>query len=339
MPTETPNIQVADANVFTGGSRPFAVNKETGEVRIRTARGLEVNSMLREKEWAGIDAAVLQAALPPMRGIADLRTAGLVVPLGGIGTLVSQWYRSSEITAANVNMTGQGRGERDLPDLDQVGVPIPVVFKEFSIDARTLEASRRLGDGLDTTAAAAAARVVGEGLENMLFNGNASSLNGALLYGYRTHPNRNTDTAANYGGGDWGTIGNITPTVAGMINAAGQDNHFGPYVLYVSQTQYNQAALNFFTDGSGMTGLQRLRQMDGIQDVRMIPAGWLADGELLLIQMDSEVVDWAEALSVTTLEWTSGDGMATMFKVMAIAAPRIKARYDGKSGIVHATGA
>jgi len=325
-------------SAVAGGCRPYQVNKATGDVRIITPRGVVMNSLLKEKEWAAIDAAVLEAALAPLRGVADLRAQGLTTPLGGIGTLVSQWYTGSELTGADVNMTGQGRGERDLPDLKQAGVPVPVIFKEFVIDARTLEASRRMGDGLDTTSARMAARVVAEKMETMLFSGVTAQLNGAILYGYRTHPDRNTDTASNYGGGDWGTIANIVPTVSGAINAAYLDNHYGPYVLYVSGTQFNQAAYSFYTDGTGQTALDRLRTLNGISDIRMVPPGYLADGEAILIQMDREVVDWAEALGVTTLEWASGDGMTSMFKVMTICAPRVKSRYDGKSGIVHITG-
>jgi len=321
-----------------GGCRPYQVNKATGDVRIITPRGVTMNSLLKEKEWAAVDAAVLEAALAPLRGVLDLQNAGLTTSLGGIGTLVSQWYTGSELTGASVNMTGQGKGERDLPDLKQAGVPIPVIFKEFVIDARTLDASRRMGDGLDTTTARMAARVVAEKMETMLFSGVTASLNGTVLYGYRTHPDRNTDTASNYGGGDWGTITNITGTISGAINAAHLDNHYGPYVLYVSGTQFNQAAYSFYAD-TGETALSRLRSMEGISDIRMVPPGYLPDGEALLIQMDREVIDWAEALGVTTLEWASGDGMTSMFKVMTICAPRVKSRYDGKSGIVHITGA
>lgn len=320
------------------GSRPLAVNKRTGAVRIMTPRGLTVNSMLRENEWKEVDAAVIEAARYPLIAVNDLISRGLTRPLGGLGTFVSQWYQSSEMTPASISMSGTGRGDRDLPDLKPAAVPIPVVFKEFSIDLRSLLASRRSGDGLDVTGAVEASRVVAEAQEDMLINGASQiSINGATVYGYRTHPNRNADTAGNFGGGDWGTITNIIPTVAGMISAAMADYHYGPYMLYASTVQYNQATLTYYTDGSSETPAQRILKMPQIADFKMLPA--LADGELLLVQMDRTVTEWATALGQQMREWVSGDGMQIMFRVMAVVAPRIKARYDTKSGLVHATGA
>lgn len=324
---------------LVGGCRPLRVNKRTGEVQVKTKRGFWVNSLLMRDEWAEVDRAVIEAARYPLRVVADLRSRGLTKRLGGIGSVVSRWYTSSEITGANVNMTGRGGGERDLPELIENGAPVPVIFKDFEIDARALEASRRMGDGLDTTVVTEATRVVAEGMENLAVNGSPVRLNGQPLYGFRNHPNRNTDTASNFGGGDWTTIANIIPTVAGMVNAANTDHHYGPFTLYVSQVQYNEASLAYYTDGSGESPLQRILKMPMIAAVNMLPEVSLPAGELLLVEMAREVALWAEAVDIQVREWASPDGMADLMKVLAIATPEIKARQDGKSGIVHATGA
>lgn len=318
------------------GSRPLRVNSRTGEVQIRTPRGLVVNSMLRKDEWAEIDRVVQESARYPLRAVSDLRGRGLTKRLGGLGSMVSQWYASSEMTGATVSMSGRGGASRDLPDLKQLGVPVPVIFKDFEINQRDLEASRRLGDGLDTTSTAEATRVVAEALDALVISGHSTALNGARIYGYTTHPDRNTGTATAMGGGDWSTIDNVTTTVAGMINAANSDRHYGPYMLYVAQTQYNEASLRYYSDGSGETPLQRLLKMPQVSGVQMLPQ--LTDGEALLIEMKREVVEWAEAMAIDVIEWSTGDGMATNFKILAVATPLIKSRYDGKSGIVHVTG-
>lgn len=337
-------LQMLDAqggglDALIGGCRPLQVNSRTGQVQIKTKRGLTVNSLLREDEWQEVDRAVIEAARYPLKFVNLVRGRGLVQPLGGLGTLSSAWYASSEMTQASVNMTGRSQSERDLPDLKQVGVPIPVVFKQFDIGERMLLASRNMGDGIDVTAAAEAARVVAEKVESIFVNGAGTVLNGAALYGLTNHPNRNTDTAANYGGGDWGTIANIVPTVSGMISAAmTTGKHYGPYTLLVSTTQYNQAANSYYTDGSGQTALDRIKALASIEAVEHIPADTLADASALLVQMSREVIDAAIALDLQVREWASGDGMESSFKIMAVMAPRVKARYDGKSGIVHATG-
>jgi len=327
------------AEVIYGGSRPLSVNKRTGKVQIMTERGFVVNSLLSRDEWVDLDRAVIGAALPMLRAINDLRAKGLVHPLGSLGSMISRWNTLSEVTAANVNMTGQGGGSRDLPETIEKNVPVPVIFKEFMINKRELLASRMMGDGLDVTAAAAVTRVVAEGANSLLINGSTIKLNGQALYGYRTHPDRNTATATALGGGSWATIANIVPTVAGAINGLNADNHYGPFMYYASTTQYNYATLTYFADASGETPYDRIIKMPQIAGFVMDPT--LPDGEQLVIDMTKDVVDWAEPrdfAGIQVLEWASGDGLASTFKIMQVGAPRVKSHQDGKSGVMHVTG-
>lgn len=339
------DVQVMEAqggglDALLGGSRPLRVNKKTGAVKIMTKRGMVVNSLLREDEWQEVDRAVLEAARYPLKFVNMLRSRGLTQPLGGLGTLSSAWYASSAVTAAQVNMTGRSIAERDLPDLKQVGVPVPVIFKDFVVGERMLLASRNQGDGIDVTAAAETSRVVAEQIENIFINGAGVTLNGMNLFGVRNHPNRNTDTVTNYGGGAWSTITNIVPSVNGMINAAmNTGKHYGPYTLFLSTTQYNLAGNSYFTDGSGQTPLDRLRNLATIEAVEHLPVDVLPAGEILMIEMSRGVIDAGIALDLQVREWASGDGLESHFKIMAVMTPRVKARYDNKSGIVHATGA
>ena len=329
-------IDVTQASDLRAGSRPVMVNSRQ-QVLVRTPRGIMVNSLLREGEWKEVDTAALAAARYPLKVVSQLRSRGLVKRLGGLGTLVSQWYMRSEVTPAQVSMTGQG-AMRDVPDLRTAGVPVPVISKEFAIDARSLDASRRLGDGIDVSAAEEAARVVAEAYDDLVLNGNTTiMLGGMTIYGLRSHPNRNTDTAANFGGGDWGTGDNAVKTVAGMINAAMTDRHYGPYMVYVGQQQYSDAALTYLSDGTGNTPAERILKLETVAGLEMLPN--LPDGEVLLVQMTSDVVRLAEAMDVQVREWASPDGMTSVFRVMLVGTPEVKARYDGKSGIVHATGA
>jgi uncharacterized linocin/CFP29 family protein len=336
-----PELQVSDVTAIYGGARPLRVNRRTGKVEIMTERGVIVNSLLTRDEWVLLDQTVVGAALPMLRAVNDLRAKGLIYPLGSIASLVSRWYTTSEVTAASVNMTGRGGSNRDLPETIENGVPVPVVFKEFEIDKRALLASRRMGDGLDVTALAAVTRVVAEQVNSLLINGSTVKLNGQALYGYRTQPNRNTSAASAFsGGGVWSTIANIIPTVAGAIGGLMADNHYGPFTIYLSTNQYNYATLTYYTDGSGETPYDRIKRMPLVADVLLEPG--LPDGEQLYIDMVKDVVDWAEPQDMSgiqVLEWTSGDGLASMFKVMQVGAPRVKAHQDLKSGIMHVTGA
>lgn len=340
-------IEIVDMTPTTYlGSRPdwlpphlkgMAVNKKTGQVRVMTERGIVVNSQLRRDEWQQLETDIQQAALQRLRAVSDLTGRGLTQSIGSLGVLTTQWSQVSELTGATVSMSGQSNAERDRLDFKIAGRPVPVISKEFMIPKRQLEAARLGGMQLDTATGMAASRVVAEEMESMLIDGNAAVVfDGNTIYGYRTEPNRNTSTAAALGGGDWGTISNIIPTVAGMVNAAAGDRYYGPFMLYASTTQYNQATLAYYSD-VGDTPRERILKMPQIAGFEVLDL--LADGELILAQMTKDVVAWAEHMGITVVEWMAGDGMVSFFKVLAVATPEVKSEYNSRSGIVHVTGA
>lgn len=322
------------------GSRPLRTNKRTGQVQIATERGLTINSLLMRDEWTEVDNAVLDAAFQVLRAVPDLRSRGLRHALGSMASVVSRYYVASEVTAANVTMSGRGGANRDLPEITEIDVPVPVIFKDFEIDQRALMASRRLGDGLDLSALRAASQVVAETQEDMLLgNLGAFKMNGTTIYGYRTHPNRNTATASGLGAGVWSTIGNILPTILGMLNMAKADNHNGPYVLYVGTAAYINM-LATYADNTGQTPYQRalntVPELKGVVEIPRMPAN-----ECVMVQMDANTVDFAEPNDMPGIqvrEWSSPDGLAANFKVMSVFVPRVKSRQDTKSGIQHVTG-
>lgn len=337
------------AKLLGNGARPIINEKtgqplfdqRTGQLQIMTSRGLVVNSALRKDEWEELDRSIVQAAVAPLNMTQRMITAGLTRPLGGLGTLIAQYNQISEMTAANVSLSGNASGQKDRVDYDLVGVPVPVIFKEFELNQRYLEASRRLGDSIDTANGAAAARVVGEKVEDLLINGDSSvNLNGNTIYGLTSHPDRNTDTATNLGGGDFGTISNIIPTFSGILSALKADNYRGPYGVFVADTQYDQMAHQFYSDGSGQNALNRVLQIPSIQFIDS--SAWLDAGEVVVVHLSKDVVELAyvqQYWPITNLEWTSGDGMQSNFKVMTVFAPMVKSDYNGRSGVFHCTGA
>ncbi len=349
------DINSADGLALVQGSRPVGrqrngkyeiVTNSAGFPMVRTNRGLQVNSVLRKDEWEELDAAVIRAATLRLNAVGHLAERGLVKTLGSLGTTVSQWNTSSEMTRAAVTIEGYSRGSRDRLDFELNSVPVPVIHKEYDFGTRELEASRRMGNALETGHAEAAARVVAEELERMLIGGNTNIvIGGSTIYGYTTHPDRNTGS-----GSDWGTAVNVLSTVDAMITALQGDGHYGPYALYAATTQYNQARNLFFTDGAGDTPYDRVLKMGGITG--FYPSDWITAGQCVLVQMDTETVDlafvpgygfnWAneterkvQITGVTNLEWVSGDGMQNFFKSLCVAVPRVKSKYDGKCGIAH----
>ena len=188
---------------------------------------MAVFATLRDDEWREVDATVVDVATRRLNGIMDLRNMNLIRTLGGIGTLLAQYEKQGDMTDADINMRIEAPGDEDKVEWELASVPVPVVHKNFRIDARSLDASRRMGSGLDVTQAAVATRKVAEGLEDLLFNGSGSIVvNGQKIHGYTTEPNRNTMNGA----GDWGSI----PTRSRKaITVARKDNHHGPFMVYV----------------------------------------------------------------------------------------------------------
>jgi|694.fasta_scaffold49332_4 uncharacterized linocin/CFP29 family protein len=337
------------AKILGNGARPIINEKtgqplfdqRTGQLQIMTSRGLVVNSALRKDEWEELDRAIVQAAVAPLNMTQRMIAAGLTRPLGGLGTLIAQYNQISEMTQANVSLSGNASGQKDRVDYDLVGVPVPVIFKEFELNQRYLEASRRLGDSIDTANGAAAARVVGEKVEDLLINGDASvNLNGNTIHGLTSHPDRNTNTATALGGGDFATISNIMPTFSGILSELKADNYRGPYGVFVADTQYDQMAFNVYSDGSGQSALNRVLQIPSIQFIDS--SAWLDAGEIVVVNLSRDVVELAyvqQYWPITNLEWTSGDGMQSNFKVMTVFAPMVKSDYSGRSGVFHCTGA
>src|SRR5712691_9519540 len=121
---------------------------------------LRTNTLLRKDEWELLDTRVVEIAANVLNGINDLRAAGLTVPLGGLGVLVSQYETVSDMTDAEVNMAAETDDQEDRINYTLFGVPVPITSKSFRIDIRSLSASRMHGGMLDTTHVDTATRKV-----------------------------------------------------------------------------------------------------------------------------------------------------------------------------------
>ena len=289
---------------------------------------LRTNTLLRKDEWEELDSRVVEISANVLNGVADLRSMGLTLNLGGLGVLVSQYERVSDMTAANVNMSVDVNDEEDRIDYDLVGVPVPIISKGFRIDIRSLSASRQNGGGLDLTHVDTATRKVAEGLESILFAGSTLVQRSQAIYGYTTHPNRNTGSGA-----DWGTATNIIPNVTTMLGGMFGDNFYGPFRLYLHPDQYAQTlALNAST---AVPIINTIQQMPGMGPGSVRPSNYVTAGQAVMVNMSRDVVDLAIGQDIVPVEWDTKGGLVTRWKVMAAMIPRVKADAGGRSGIFH----
>ncbi len=315
------------------------------------------NDILRKEEWQQLDETLVGVARQRLIGISDLVTRGLSFNLGGLGVTLSQYEQLGDMSNANVDFSGVTDGEKDSVTFTLINVPVPIFHKDFSINLRRLEASRgpnSIGAPIDRTQIETAAQKVTEQMEEVLFNGmsaagsgtstgagfpaaggsiqqGAGSTTQASLYGYTTQPNINTQA-----GSTWATVTNPTTDLTNTIGTLESARYFGgQYVTYVPTTQYNKLR-QFFTDGSGDQVFDRVKRIQGIEDIR--PGDRLASGTAVMVTMRRDVVDLAIGQDLTVVEWESKGGLMLHFKVMAALAPRIKSDAAAGSGICTITG-
>lgn len=310
----------------------------TAAARLLAANGdvnaLRTNTLLRKDEWKAFDETVVRVQRQKLAGIADLQSRGLVRNLGGLGVMIDEYERISDMTDAEQSMSGLARSQEDTPDFTLVSVPIPITHKDFRVNIRRLLASRQRGTTIDTYAAEIASRLVAEKLEDVLFNGGIT-VGGGTVYGYTNFPDRKTGTLA----AAWTAASGvqIVDDVLNMIATLENNNYRGPYFLYVPVLYGAELRADYKAE-SERTYEERLMAIPEIAGIRTSAK---LSGGVVLVQMSSDVVDLSVGQDVATVEWSTDGGMSTNFKVMAAMSQRLKSDDgDGttrQSGIAHYT--
>lgn len=316
---------------LSGDSRVFKTLM-ANNFNIESLRTLD---FLRKDDWLNFDNTVIDIARHRLVGVGDVIGAGLVynVP-NAMGVTRIEWERMGDMGSAEMDMAGVTQGRNDTLDFDLVGIPLPIIHKDFWINIRKLEASRNSGMPLDTTQAEICARKVAERIESMLFLGDTSLGSNNTIYGYTNAPNRVTGSTTT----TWNTASGaqILTDVIAMIAAANADEMWGPFVFYVNYTTMSNLGNDFKTE-SDKTILQRILEVPGVADVRSsyyIPS----DGNTVIaVQLTRDVVDMVVGFEPTVVQWESLGGMVQNFKVMSIMIPRVKSTYAQQSGIIHYT--
>jgi len=318
--------------VYQGGDATKPENYRT--VPINT------NATLRRDEWKQLDDALLVAARQRLGGAQDLIDNGLTYTLGNaMGTTVLEWHDVSDSMEAALTMDGVTRGVGDRPKSQHNYLPIPIIHVDYEINARVLEASRSLGNPLDTTAAEHAARRCLEKLEDMFFTnttyayGETDSRSRHTIYSYLNHPDRNQVTL----GKAW-SASNMTPAailddVLAMKQASIDDRHFGPWMLYIPTAYETVLDEDYDTQTPGTTIRERILKIAGIKGVKVVDR--LTADNVLLVQMTSDVVRLVQGMGLQNVEWQTEGKFVTKYKVLTIQVPQIRSDQNGKTGIVH----
>lgn len=340
-----------------GMMRPFlAVNKKTGfEETFATVYvggdpkrpesyktiSLQTNATLRRDEWKQLDSALMEVSRQRLNGVQDLLDNGLIYNLGNaMGTTILEWHDVSDFGEAQVTMDGVNRGNNDRPNFQFNYLPIPIIHYDYEINLRALEASRSLGNPLDTTTAERAARRVAETIEKMLFTntsysfGEKDNRNRNAIYSYVNFPDRNVKAI----GTPWTSLSSnigttIVKQIAEMKQISINNYHYGPWMLYIPTGYETLLDTDYDTVTPGTTIRERILKIAGIKGIKVVDT--LSANNVLLVQMTSDVVRLVRGLPLQNVEWKSEGNFVTNYKVLTIQVPQIRSDQNGKCGIVH----
>lgn len=326
------------ANFDVGVLRPFINKRGQSCITINqngkpTTLVTNAPATLRKDDWILLDTAIIKAAKPRLRAVADLRSAGLQFTIAnGMSRTVLEHEAQSDIGPATTSMDGLRQGESDRPQFDLRNLPLPIIHKDFSFSARQVMASRNGGSPLDTTTAELAGRRVAEEVEKLTLGvANSYSFGGGTIYGYTNFPQRLTKTLT----APTTSNHNVTvEEVLAMRKQSTDNNYFGPWVLYYSPAWYALMDGDYDTNNRNDTTLRkRLEAIEGITAVR--PADYLTGTTLVLVQQSADVARMVVGMDITTVQWESHGGMQLNFKVMTIMVPQLRSDYGSQTGIVH----
>lgn len=321
----------------TGMLRPYiATDEESGEeigYFVTNAKGEAVpvtNATLRYDEWKQYDTAILKAARTRLTCAQTFLNAGMTYNLpNGLGKTVLTWETLNDMNPATVGMDPRAAADEDRPVFGQAYMPLPIIYKEFRVSVRQLEASRTTGEPLDVTAAEQAGRVVAEMIEEITCNGYSSfAFGGGTLYGISDFTSATTDNWT----ADWDDSG--ADPLADLLRMK-QDSidagYYGPWHLFLP-TNFETVLDEDFKAASDKGLRQRLLEVGGIQGITI--ADKLTADYGVLVQMTSDNMRMVNGLPITTVQWETRGGMEINFMVMAIMLPNPRADQNGNCGII-----
>lgn len=295
---------------------------------------------LRKDDWKLLDSAIVKAAKPRLKAVADVRGAGLTFNIpNGMAKTVLETETQSDISDAEISMDGMRQSTADRPLFELTNLPLPIIHKDFNFSARQIMVSRNGGSPLDTTTAELAAAKVAEEAEKLLLGTSSSyTYGGGTIYGYTNFPSRLTKTITAPTDGSW-TAATCVNEILEMRLQAQQAYHYGPFMIYNSTAWDVYMDDDYSTAKGDNTLRDRLNAIDGINGVRTLDYLDTAGTSyiLMMVQMTTNVVREVVGMDITTVQWESKGGMQLNFKVMAILVPQLRADQNGNTGIIHGT--
>lgn len=240
---------------------------------------------LSSEDWQALDNTVINTARRVLVGRRFIHIAG---PLG----LGAQF-----VTSPKLKVPKEGIIEVQSTE----AIPLTLIYKDFKLDWRLMEASRQQGLPLELSPAAIAAYDCALNEDKLIFE-KLMSVDGKLEIQAL----------------DWKVPGNAFINVVSAIEALTGEGYFGPYAMIVSPSLY--ALMHRVYNGTGVLEITMIRDLvtDGL-----FQSPVLKEGDVLIVATGAENFDLAIGQDLITA-YLGPDGLDHMFRVLETLALRIK---------------
>lgn len=292
---------------------------------------------LSKNEWQYLDGVMVRVAKPRLKLVNLMRSAGMSRSFpGAYNHSVYQYERITDVDAATISMSPKSRGLNDRAAVDIVNMPLPIIHKEFSFEAREIAISRNNGQPLSTINLELGAAKVADAIESLVLGTWGSyTYGGGTLYGLINHPSRQTGAFLNPSVAGWTPFMLYNSIIKMMQDALGQ-NQFGPFDLYYSTglMQYmNRKMSDQYGSGSLLTNI---KEISNLVNVEMLD--FLTGNQLVLVQRNQATASVLVGMDMKLVQWATDGGETENFRIMAMILPLIQTDASSQCGIVHYTG-
>jgi hypothetical protein len=309
--------------------------------------GNSTNTTLFKEEWKEIDETIARVRNLQLNFVNWLIEKGCVINIAdGLGATQYEWQNISGLSGADLSMDGLKQSDTDRVEYGSKTIPLPIVSKNWRVDARFLASSRRKGLKMDTYLAAEAARCVTEYIENMTVLGTGSfKFGGDTLFGLLDSPDvKAIDTSTNPGlftqawDDPMNTGAGILADLTAMVEAARSQRRNGKLTLWLP-AKYETALAQDYTANYPKTIATRLMETGFLEAIKYSPIFTTVNGkdQAVLIEPRIENIAIINGMPVRDFEWQSLGGWVMEHKIAGIYVPLIRKDGGGMSGIVRAS--
>ena len=259
---------------------------------------------LREEEWARLNETVIQVA---RRSLVGRRILDIYGPLGaGVQTVPHDEYQG--VSAGAVDIVGEQETATVFTDARKFKT-IPIIYKDFLLHWRDIEAARLHNMPLDVSAAAGAAALCAQQEDELIFYGDPKLGHEGLMNaaGRLTVPL-----------GDWTASGAGYLSIVEATRKLNESGHYGPYAVILSPRLFSM--LHRIFEKTGVLEIETIRQLasDGV-----FQSNRLRGDSGVVVSTGRENMDLAVAMDMVAA-YLGASRMNHPFRVLESLILRIK---------------